>query len=59
MIASRAFSDVSCALTWLGMPLRSCGDDMVIFAKWPAAALCQPGSTCLIWPLCTSICGNC
>ena len=38
MIASKAFSDVSCVLTWLGMPLRRRGDDMMTFVKLPAVA---------------------
>ncbi len=44
IMASKDFSDVSCILTWLGTPLRSCGNDMKMVAKCPDAVLCQPGT---------------
>lgn len=42
-MAPNAFRDVSCVLTWFGMPLRSAGADMRVFAKFRAALRCQPG----------------
>ncbi len=43
MYAPKAFRDVSCVLTWLGMLLMSCGVDMRMLAKLPAALLFQQG----------------